>query len=54
MMSIEDFETQCEPGLISLQAVKFEKKVIGSTIYTIRVEVGDRWGMVAEVQKTLE
>lgn len=53
-MSHEDFETQCDPSIISLSATKFEKKVIGSTLYTVRVEVGDRWGMVAEVQKTLE
>ncbi len=50
----EDFEIKCDPSLIQLAATKFEKKVIGSTLYTIQVNVGEKWNMAAETKKTLE
>lgn len=53
-MSPEDFDYKCEPEWVKLSMVRFEKKVIGATLYTVRIEVNEQWGMQCETKKTLE
>lgn len=39
-MSVEDFEQKCEPSEVKITCDRYEKKVIGSSLYIVRVEVG--------------
>lgn len=53
-MSAEDFDSKCWPGEVRVVLDRFEKKVIGSTLYHIKIEVGDKWNMKAVTKKTFE
>ena len=53
-MSVEDFEQKCEPSEVKITCDRYEKKVIGSSLYIVRVEVGTPWLMVCETKKTYE
>ena len=54
LIPAEDFDTKCPPEEVKVSLERFEKKVIGSTLYHIKIDVGDQWQMQATTKKTYE
>ena len=41
LLSHDDFELNCDPRFVKTYLHRFEKKVIGATLYVVRIEIAE-------------